>query len=77
MATGGIHLSAGAGARGQRLLAAGAADGGSIAIGALTELIFGKKEERSENLYGGLTPEGKQMLESLRPLRPVCIQEIV
>lgn len=55
----------------------GAADGGSIAIGALTELIFGKKEERSENLYGGLTPEGKQMLESLRPLRPVCIQEIV
>ncbi len=53
------------------------ADGGSISIGALTELIFGRKEERRAELYQGLTPEGRRMLASICPLRPVCIQEIV
>lgn len=56
---------------------AGVPDGGSVTIGALTELLFGRKEDREEKLYKGLTPEGRRILESLRPLCPVCIQEIV
>ena len=56
---------------------AGVPDGGSVTIGALTELLFGRKEDREEKLYKGLTPEGRRILEFLRPFCPVCIQEIV
>lgn len=52
-------------------------DGGSISIAALTELIFGRREDRTEEMYEGLTAEGRALMEGLRPLQPCCIQEIV
>lgn len=52
-------------------------DGGSITIAALTALIFGKKEKRTEEMYEKLTDKGRMLMESLRPLSPTCIQEIV
>lgn len=52
-------------------------DGGSITIAALAELIFGKKETRTEQLFEGLTQKGKNMLEGVQPLSFQCIQEIV
>lgn len=52
-------------------------DGGSITIAALTKLIFGKREERTKEMFEELTAEGRTLMESLRPLCPCCIQEIV
>lgn len=52
-------------------------DGGTITIAALTELIFGEKKTRAEQLFEGLTREGRAMLENVQPLSFQCIQEIV
>lgn len=52
-------------------------DGGNISIAALTELIFGRQEDRTEEIYEGLTADGRMLVEGLRPLHPCCIQEIV
>ena len=54
-----------------------APDGGSISIAALTSFIFGKREDRTEEIYGGLTDVGRVLLDALQPLSPGCIQEIV
>ncbi|MCD8018148.1 MAG: hypothetical protein LUF92_00775 [Clostridiales bacterium] len=53
-----------------------AADGGTVTIGALTALIFGEREARTDDLYDGLTRRGREMLQTLQPLRINCIQEI-
>lgn len=52
-------------------------DAGTIGIGALTRILFGDSENRTQELYEGLTGEGRRILSALCPVRPVCIQEIV
>ena len=48
----------------------------SISIAALTDYLFGKKEESVDNCET-LTEEGKMLLKNICPLSENCIMEIV
>ena len=48
----------------------------SVSISALTDYLFGKKEESVDNCET-LTEEGKMLLKNICPLSENCIMEIV